>query len=132
MISQKKWILLTVGLWLLLLVLVLVCVPIRWELAHSYAHLIKDTGNELPALTIKLGLPLLGIAYSGVGSIFISLAIWLILWGGILFILFKLARASTTEQIRDIMVIQGGFYGSIVVIISILFIFSLWLPFSLI
>lgn len=128
MFVQKKIALLIVILWLLLLALV--CGPIRWEFAHTYAHWVEGLGDNLPVSSTMVGLPLLGLSYSGLESIILSSLVWLAIWGGPLYLLLKLTRTSKVEQIRDLTLFGGVLYACILIGICAFFFFSLWLPFG--
>lgn len=125
---QKKMTLLTIFLWLF--ILALIAGPIRWEFAHTYAHWVEGLGNNLPVPTTIIGLPILGLDYSGLSSVFLSSIIWLVIWGIPLFLLILFARASQAEQIRDIAIFGGGLYLCVFTGICAYLIFSLWLPFA--
>jgi len=128
MIVQKKITFLIAFLWLM--ILVLFCGPIRWEFAHTYAHWVEGLGDNLPVPTIMIGLPLLGLSYSGLESIILSSLIWLVIWGVPLYLLLQLTRTSRVEQVRDLILFGGGLYACILIVICAFFFFSLWLPFS--
>ena len=128
MLIQKIFALLMVIIWLVLLAFV--CGPVRWDFSHTYAHWIEGLGIALPRPTLLIGLPILGLAYPDIWSVILSIIIWITLWGAPLYMLFHLIRTQKEQQIHDLILYGAGLYGCIVMLISTIVAFSLWLPFS--
>ena len=103
--------------------------PVRWEYAHSYAHLVEDAGNELPLLTVVIALPVLGLASPTFGSVLLQLVFWSVTWLGPVAILFGVWRAENQSLVTDRLVYGGGLYGSVIVLFATLVAVSLRMPF---
>ncbi len=102
----------------------------RAEYYNAYYLIIAITWTLVTVKNNLAKIALVCLFSLGVISTFISLIIWIIIWGGPLVLLIKLIQASNLEQIRDLILLGGGLYLSILIGICAFFFFSLWLPFS--
>jgi hypothetical protein len=106
--------------------------PVRWELAHTYGHLIEDLGDSLPLLTRALSLPVLGIAPSSPSAHVVAVLIWGFIWLGLAGLLASIWRAGTREELLDRFVYGGSLYAGGVLLIFTLTVVGLLLPFAFI
>jgi hypothetical protein len=104
--------------------------PIRWELAHTYHHLIEHTDYQLPAPTRTIALPVLELGPDGVG---VWLVRWVFLglaWLGPPLLLVAVWRASSEHEVTERLVYGGALYVAVFALLTILFALGLWLPFA--
>ena len=105
--------------------------PGRWELAHTYAHLIEGTQDSLPLLTRSLSLPVLGIAPSSTGALAAAILFWGFTWLGLAGLLALIWRARTREDLLDRFVYGAALYAGCVLLLFTLAVVGLALPFAL-
>ena len=114
-----------------LAMLIVVSGPFRWELAHTYEHMIMGAEGYLPVLTNIIALPILGI---GSHDLLIGVAvslIWCVLWLPAFVLLFGVWRIQLERKLDDWLLYGGMLYVSISFLIFIVIILSLVLPFAL-
>jgi hypothetical protein len=104
--------------------------PVRWELAHTYGHLIEEPGDSLPLLTRALSLPVLGIAPSSLAAHATAVFFWGFIWLGLAGLLASIWRATTREDLLDRFVYGGSLYVGTVFLLLTLTIVGLALPFA--
>ncbi|MCB1877727.1 MAG: hypothetical protein KDH88_17265 [Chromatiales bacterium] len=130
MASSRLVAVLVVLLWYV--VLGLFFVVVRPELAYSYGHWLHGLENNLPGLTAKLSLPVLGPEISTSEQRY-SPVFWLI-WGFVA--LPPLALLRVIKGVRDRLLLLEAFlfwgaaYLLVVLCIAVLVGLGLWLPFS--
>ena len=104
--------------------------PVRWELAHTYGHLIEELGESLPVLTRGLSLPVLGIAPSSPAAHATAFLFWGFIWLGLAGLVAWIWRARTREDLLDRFVYGGTLYAGVVFLLFTLTIVGLALPFA--
>jgi hypothetical protein len=104
--------------------------PVRWELAHTYGHLIEELGDSLPVLTRGLSLPVLGIAPSSPSAHAVAVLIWGFIWLGLAGLLGSIWRARTREDLLGRFVYGGSLYAGVVFLLFTLTVVGLALPFA--
>ena len=105
--------------------------PARWELAHTYQHLIEGVGSALNAPTVAFGLPILGLGPRTFQSVVVTVVIWGVAWLGPIILLVGIWRVRTREALSDWLLLGGVLYGSVMLLFLVVIAVSLWLPFSL-
>ena len=105
--------------------------PVRWELAHTYAHRIEGTESNLPALTRSVALPVLGLAEASFTAVVLTLCFWAALWLGAAAIAWLVWRARSRAELLEVLVLGAAAYGPLVILMLSVFAVGLWLPFSL-
>ena len=130
MLQSKILVTLAVCLWYVLLGVVFIAV--RPELAYSYGHWLHDFMGDLPLLTAVLSLPILGPDISTPTEEY-SPVFWLA-WGALFFPpgLFLRLVWATGERLAllEYSLYCGALYGLGVAILAIFVALGLWLPFS--
>jgi hypothetical protein len=110
--------------------LIFVAGPARWEFAHSYRHLVSGLGNMLPVPTLLIGLPVLGLGEPTPGTVAVRVLFWLIVWSGpaaLLSVVWRVSDARMTQWL-----LAGAMlYGALIVLLTVIVVFSLLLPFGL-
>lgn len=106
--------------------------PVRWEVAHTYQHLVDRLENSLPLPTKVVGLPVLGLGALTPLSIAYSYGVL----GGCLvgsgvFAPRNMACATTWKALSDWLMLGGTLYTSTMFLFVVVIVFSLWLPFGL-
>jgi hypothetical protein len=109
-----------------------ICGPVRWELAHSYAHHLEEAQYSLPLLTRCLSLPVLGIATSSPGGFVIAGLFWGFIWLGLVGLFVLIWRARTREDLLDRFVFGAALYAGCVLLLFSLTVVGLALPFAFI
>ena len=104
--------------------------PVRWELAHTYGHLIEEAQDSLPLLTRTLSLPVLGIAPSSPGTFAVAVLFWGIIWLGLFGFVGAIWRARTREDLLERFVYGGTLYAGCLLLLFTLATFGLALPFT--
>lgn len=105
--------------------------PFRWELANTMGHLIGNLGSNLPLLTLRLTLPVLGIGHVGAGDVVTAALVWLYVWGGLVCLFVLIWRATNRENLLERLVFGFLFYFGSVSFIGVLTVTGLLLPFAL-
>lgn len=105
--------------------------PVRWEVAHTYQHLVDRLENSLPLPTKVVGLPVLGLGALTPLSIAIVMVFWGVAWLGPVFLLLGIWRTTTWKALSDWLMLGGTFYTSTMFLFVVVIVFSLWLPFGL-
>lgn len=116
-------------LWFVLLAVVFLVV--RPELAYSYGHWFHDLVGNLPVLTEVLSLPVLGPAFSSPTDGY-SAGFWLA-WGFLFLPPLFLTRqlwAATDLSALLVCLFWGAAYVLLAIILAVWVAFGLWLPFS--
>lgn len=103
--------------------------PVRWELAHTYGHLIEEAQRSLPLLTRSLSLPVLGIAPSSPAAFITAILFWGFIWLGAAGLLWSIWSAPTRKALLDRFVFGGTFFAGGVFLLFTLTIVGLALPF---
>ena len=105
--------------------------PGRWELAHTYGHLIEEAQHSLPLLTRGLSLPVLGIAPPSPGALATFVLFWGFAWLGLAGLLALIWRARNREELLDRFVYGTVLYAGCVLLLFTLTVVGLGLPFAL-
>lgn len=105
--------------------------PVRWELAHTYAHWIEGAEGNLPALTRSFALPILGLAEASFTAAVLTFCFWVALWLGAAAIAWLVWRARSRAELIEVLVLGAAIYGPLVILMLSVFAVGLWLPFSL-
>ena len=105
--------------------------PVRWELAHTYGHLLEDAQYSMPLLTRDLALPVLGIAPNSPGALATAIIFWSFIWLGCAGLFVSIWRARTREELLDRFVYGGTLYFGCVVLAFTVTAVGLALPFAL-
>ena len=121
----------TAALLVYLATLAVVCGPMRWELAHTYEHIVSGTEGNLPLLTEYIALPILGIGSHGAAVGFLVFLIWSILWLPVVVLLVGTWRIRSEKMLDDCLLYGGFLYLSATLLISVVVIISFLLPFAL-
>ncbi len=103
--------------------------PLRWEVAHTYEHLIGETQYDLPLLTLRLTLPVLGIAPASTGARIVSILFFSLVWLGLAGLYVLIWRARSRDDLLDRFVFGSTFYFGSVAFVVTLVAFGLALPF---
>ncbi len=127
--THGNLVMLIIGLWYVLLGVMFLIV--RPELAYSYGHWLGAFHGHLPQLTSTLSLPVLGPSIStpsqDYGGVF-----WLV-WGALflppLMLLRLLWRTGDSFSLATVL-LWGGVYALFTCILGVLVALGLWLPFS--
>lgn len=105
---------------------------VRPALAYSYGHWLHDFGNNLPALTLHLSLPVLGPEISTYSQSY-TMQFWLV-WGAIFLppILFLRRIWTTTDRMMllETTLYWGAIYLLFTLCLAVLVGLGLWQPFS--
>ncbi len=120
----------TVIILIWLMTLAFISGPARWELAHTYQHLIEDMAESMPLLTSVVGLPILGIEQGRPGSVVVRVLFWGFTWLGPLIRLVGIWRAKARDVLSDWLLYGGTIYCSIMVLLALVIAVSLWIPFG--
>jgi len=104
--------------------------PTRWELAHTYGHLIEEVRHSLPLLTRSLSLPVLGIAPSSSAAYATAILFWGFIWLGLAGLVTSIWRARTREDLLERIVYGGTLYAGGAFLLFTLTIVGLALPFA--
>jgi hypothetical protein len=114
------------------LVLGLVFLVVRPELAYSFGHWLHPFGRDLPSLTVDFSLPVLGPEISSLDPSYRPV-FWLV-WGALAAppaILMGYAwRVSERLALLEAAVYGGAAYLLATLAVSIMLALGLWLPFS--
>lgn len=104
---------------------------VRPELAYSYGHWLGAFAGHLPQLTSTLSLPVLGPAFSTPSQAY-QPVFWLV-WGTLflppLLLLRLVWRAGDAFSLTTVL-LWGGVYALLAIILGGGVAFGLWLPFS--
>ncbi len=129
MISHKILATVVILLWYILLAIVFII--IRPELAYSYGHWLHELYANLPQTTASLSLPLLGPAFSTSIQTY-SIQFWLA-WGFLflppLSLLYFLWHRNDGRWLAAGLLWSGA-YLLVTAILTVFVAFGLWLPFS--
>lgn len=105
--------------------------PARWELAHTYAHLIGSVRDALPSITIHMALPILGLATPSSLALPVQVLTWGWLSGGPLILLVSVWRQASSSGVTDWLLYGGLVYWSVAFVITSVFLVGLLVPFAL-
>lgn len=105
--------------------------PARWELAHTYGHLIDGAEGDLPALTASVALPFLGLGPDGFVHALTKLLVWSVLWLGAAALVWLAWTAPDRRALTERLVLGLTIYVPAVVLLVSVLAVALWLPFSL-
>ena len=119
----------TLALWLA--VLALAAGPMRWELQHTYGHLIEGAEEHLPQLTRLVSMPVLGPGGSGPVELLVRIVFWGLTWLGPAAIGLAVWRADSRQSLVEGLLLGSLCYGAMMILVVLLVSFGLWLPFSL-
>ncbi len=108
-----------------------ICGPVRWELAHTFNHLLEGSDGSLPLLTANLSLPVLGVAPFSPVAVATAILFWGLTWLGLVGLFVLIWRAKTREDLIDHVVFGGAFYAGYVLLFFTLTAVGLALPFLL-
>jgi len=111
--------------------LALLAGPVRWEFAHTYSHWVGPAGTALPAPTLVVALPVLGLAPNSFAAAGVQLLFWGISWLGPAAILAGVWRAASPEIALERFLFGGALYGSLMLLLALVLAVSLLLPFGL-
>lgn len=117
-----------IGVWLA--ALAVITLPLRLELAHSYAHQIGPPGEMmLPIITSRFALPLLRGGDSA-GAAMMFYGYWAVVWLGPLGLLRQIWRARDATAVLETWSYLGGAYALFVALSWIFLAAALALPFA--
>ena len=105
--------------------------PVRWEVAHTYGHLIEGAVGDLPTLARAVALPFLGVGESSFGSTVVCWTVLAWAWLGPVALIACVCRARSGEAVSDCLLFGGAAYWSILLAVLAVMAVSLWLPFAL-
>ena len=105
--------------------------PARWELGHSYAHWIEGAEENLPTLTRKVALPVLGIEPSGLSSWLIFLVFWGYLWLTPIAMTLLVRRVPSRERLIETLVLMVFGYSALAAVLLVPVLLGLTAPFLL-
>ena len=108
-----------------------ICGPVRWELAHTFNHLLEGSDGSLPLLTANLSLPVLGIAPFSPAAVTTAVLFWGIIWLGLGGLIVLIWRARTREDLLDRFLFGSTFFAGYVLLLFTLTAVGLALPFFL-
>lgn len=103
--------------------------PVRWEVACTYEHLIRETGYVLPLLTLRLTLPILGIGPASFGARAVSVLFFGFVWLGLAGLYLFIWRARSREDLLDRFVFGSTLYFGSVIFVFAVAALGLALPF---
>jgi hypothetical protein len=110
----------------------LMFVIVRPELAYSYGHWLHGLGENLPALTASLSLPVLGPEISTANQDFHP--VFWVVWAALLLPPLLLLRQAWRAQDRLALLETAFCWGAIYLLaaagLAVLVALGLWLPFS--
>lgn len=103
--------------------------PVRWELAHGCQMALQPLGPDLPTLTARFTLPVLGVTGTGAMGLVNALLFWAFIWLGAVWLIVLIWRSTTREDLLERFIFGAAFYfGSVFSLVSLVFV-GLWLPF---
>jgi len=112
-----------------ILTLLFLAGPVRWELAHTYAHAIGSMRDALPLPTVHVALPILGLGETTPGSLLVRGLFWAFAWSLPIVVLAGVWRSR--GDVMAWLMLGGMLYLSVMAAALAVVAFSLWLPFAL-